>query len=182
MDQRDLARLLVKITGLLIMAYTLVLLPYHAAATLPFLQRPNVRSDWADLGLLEVAGIIIVPALIAIGVGLCLFLGSGRIVNRYLIPGGQDRPIQATDLRGVEEVAVAVLGFYFLADGLGDTVTYATQAISFTLQSGHGWPIPLTALAAGMKLVIGIALMLRSQVFVAVRRGLIALRPMARDR
>jgi hypothetical protein len=182
MDQRDLARLLVKITGLFIMAYALVLLPYHAGATLPFLQRPNAHSDWANLGLFEVAGIIIVPALIAIGAGLCLFLGSGRIVNRYLIPGGQDRPVQTPDLAGIEEVAVAVLGFYFLVDGLGNAVIYATQAISFTLQTGQWWPIPLSAFGAGMKLIIGIALMLRSHVFVAIRRSLVGLRPMARDR
>ena len=104
-------------------------------------------------------------------------------MNRYPIPGRQERPVQATDLAAIEEVAVATLGFYFLADGLSDTVTSGMWAISFTPPNrALGGPIPLTAFPVGLKLIVGIAFMLRSHVFVAIRRRLIAFHPMPRDR
>jgi hypothetical protein len=185
MDQRELARLLIKVAGLLVAVYALVILPYQITSVIGLLHQNASRDLWETIKLPSFWGMTISPAAISLALGLGLFFGSGRIVNHYVVTGPSDADAKAHQLQSLEEVAVAVLGLYLMVNGFIDAVRFVALLLydATTLRNSFGeilasqnldWMVSTAA-----RLVIGIALMLRGHALVALRRGLVGLRPMA---
>jgi hypothetical protein len=179
MAQRDVARLLVKIAGLLIVVYSMHVLPYQALTALVSLQQGSRSSSGIDSHLY--VGMTITPAVISIGLGLALFWSSGSIVNRLLSPTPEGAA-PGLDWRGIETVAIAVLGAYLFADALAELPAWL-DAIVRQIQEARSpqlglatrtwsWVVWSTAIAiAGvcMQLGIGVALMIWSKPLVSLR-------------
>lgn len=133
------------------------------------------------------AALLVFRFLIVLGAGLILFWSADIIVHRVVarqLPSSEPK----ADLRAVEEIALAILGFYLLAIGVpGLLFGLATQGpIIFKLivnRRAFG-DVYLFAnfIAPTTQIIIGVLFAFRSGWVVAVRRAIIGLRPMARDR
>lgn len=180
---RDLARLLVKIAGLLILVSAVTRVPGDFVWVL---------GGKASLDIWAVALMVFAPAAISVGVGALLFFCVDPIIDRALFTGSQTGSAQPADLRSFEEIAFAVLGLYIFSTGLTEAVYYwgrtdlyyqAVKSLSASVPALS--PPALSAsdfggfCAAALRLAIGIALMLAAHRFVALRRFLISLRPMS---
>ncbi|HXP74672.1 MAG TPA: hypothetical protein VN823_11050 [Stellaceae bacterium] len=186
MDQRELARLLIKVAGLLIAVYALIDLPYQIASVFGLFHQNTGRDLWEIIKIPTFWGMTISPAAISFGLGLSLFFGGGRIVNRYLVAGSSDVDARAGQLQGLEEVAVAVLGIYLLTGGLIDAARLIAQLLynAATLKNSFSEILAMSRsldwmISTAVRVAIGVALMLRGHALVALRRGLVGLRPMA---
>ena len=176
--ERNIARLLTKIAGLLLLIYGVLLVPGVLAA---FLEH---RRDAQNLVPFIAAAVI---ALIWISLGLGLLCGTRRIVDRTMFSEPQTGV--APDLRAIEEVAIAVLGLYLFATGITASVGEGVQLDFFyRLATANRQPISIPQneyagiAAAATRIILGLALFFLSRGVVALRRRLLSLRPMARDR
>jgi hypothetical protein len=121
----------------------------------------------------------IAPAGLSVAVGLALFWGSNRIVDRILVIPSVEPETSHALLPKLEEIVLAGLGFFFLADGLAELVYYFGKAELYTeFITGHHWrpvliflPENFGGLLAGVtRLVAGLALILWSRRAVEWRR------------
>ncbi len=178
MQQRDLARLLVKIAGLVIVVSALTDLPIAFG---------RVFASKYQENLFEVVAQTIAPAGLSILAGLVMYWGAGSIVDRVLLARGTSPIAPPTDFRAIEEIALAVLGIYVFSSGLAEGVYYWGKwdlFYRYAFENGYSAPpIPQTEFAgigaAATRLVVGTALFLWSRGIVGLRRCLIALRPTA---
>ncbi|WP_395678159.1 hypothetical protein [Inquilinus sp.] len=178
MPLRDIARLAIKIAGLIIIVVAVTDVPHLLAGMLP-LQPPMTVRD--------VVAMAFTPPAIAALIGLLMVWGAGRIADRLL--AGPAAPAQdgGLDLRGVEEVAIAAIGLYFVATGIADAVYYWGKIglyHRFITENALAMPVILEAdfggiLSAAARVVIGALLFLLSRGVVAMRRRLLSLRPLA---
>jgi hypothetical protein len=180
MSQTDLSRVLVKVAGLLLSVYALALLPYQALSAVAIVHTD--AAEWSTGQQSLAVAVTVTPTVINLALGLILFWCGGRIVNRHLPIEKEDRNTMASSLRGLEDVAIAVVGAYLLADGLGRLVPEIGELVSFANALPRRWAaIPLAAilglLGVAVQLAVGVGLMLRSDYVVAVRHRLIARRP-----
>jgi hypothetical protein len=124
LTRRDLTRLLVRIFGLLILAGAVVGLPlsiYSFSLYLTALAGTHTVHSWQDAALIGVSHFG--PFLAYTAVGLCLLWWSGGIVDRAsLAPERSESEslVVTSDLRNIEISLIAVLGLYFVADGLAE--------------------------------------------------------------
>ena len=177
MDQRELARLLIKIAGVVIAVWGISTLPYQATNVTFWLNQPIERA----ILLPQFWALTVVPGAICIAIGASLFLSGGSLAKR-LVPKSERSPPEAkSDWEQLEQVAVAVLGLYFVADSLSDLTQTAGIVLSNILQRMGGWwyivsTFVLSVLVDFIRLAIGIALMLRGHVLVSIRRGIVRMR------
>jgi hypothetical protein len=183
MDTRELARLLLKLFGLVVVISAIGQIPsllldlaLGLSASGPNVQRPDFMIAWS----FNCAG-----DLVTLIVGLIIVRFAGSIVNRSIVSGAGDAP-DDVGLSGIEDVAVAVLGFFFFALGLSGAVGQLIRELN-PIGSHFSWREFVQqqmsfAGEAWMRMLLGIVFMLRSRSLVAWRRGLVALRPLARDR
>ncbi len=121
---RDLTRLLVRIFGLMILASAVVGLPlsiYRFVVYLSALDGARAVYSWQDVAFIGAS--YFGPFVAYTAVGLCFLWWSGRIIDRVsLAPerGENEAVVESTDLRNIEISVVAVLGLYFVADGLAE--------------------------------------------------------------
>lgn len=176
--ERNLARLLTKIAGLLLLIYGVLLVPGVLAAF--FVD----RRDPQNLVPLVAAAVI---ALLWIILGLGLLYGTERIVDRTMFSEPQTGV--PSDLRAIEEIAIAVLGVYILVGGIAEAVREAAYLdLLYRLAAANRQAISIPQneyagiAAAATRIILGLALFFLSRGVVAVRRRILSLRPMARDR
>ena len=183
MHQRDLARLLIKIAGLLIVVNAVSRIPGDFAWLL---------GGKATLDAWAIALMVFAPAAISVGAGALMFFCVDPIVDRALFDRPREGAPPPADLRPFEEIAFAVLGLYILSTGLTEAVYYWGRADLYyrTLKDLSASvpamsPPALSAAdfggfcAATLRVVIGLSLMLYARRFVALRRWATALRPMS---
>ena len=178
---RSLSRLLVKVAGLVIVIHSMATLPRDAVSALAMMRRdtPGSLLDHIEMPLFW--GMTVFPTLISIALGLCLFWGAGYITNRHIVHHADGGGAMA-DSRAIEEVAVAVLGYYLIAVGLSDAVYDGVSLYGFLALSKTWEFMPpekiLNLVVDGVRTAIGIGLVLWAGGLVALRRGVIALRAM----
>src|SRR5258708_1029053 len=179
LTRRDLTRFLIRIFGLIILASPLVGLPlsiYSFVVYLRALDGARAVYSWQDVAFIGASSFGPFGAYTA--VGLCFLWWSGRIIDRAsLAPerGENEAVVESTDLRNIEISVVAVLGLYFVADGLAELCR-----VSLGLGQRYGidgslslfWHVDLPFFAEALvKLIIGISLVLGRGGTVAVLRG-----------
>jgi hypothetical protein len=179
LTRRDLTRLLVRIFGLIILASAVVGLPlsiYRFVVYLSALDGARAVYSWQDVAFIGAS--YFGPFVAYTAVGLCFLWWSGRIIDRAsLAPerGENEAVVESTDLRNIEISVVAVLGLYFVADGLAELCR-----VSLGLRQRYGidgslslfWHVDLPFFAEALvKLIIGISLVLGRGGTVAVLRG-----------
>jgi hypothetical protein len=168
LTRRDLTRLLVRIFGLIILASAVVGLPlsiYRFTVYLTALDGARAVYTWQDVAFIGAS--CFVPFLAYTAVGLCFLWWGGRVIDRAsLTPerGESEALVESTDLRNIEISVVAVLGLYFVADGLAELCR-----VSLGLGQRYGtdgslsllWHVDLPFFAEALaRLVIGISLVL----------------------
>lgn len=179
MTRRDLTRLLVRIFGLIIVANAAIGLPlsiYRFAAYLTALNEAHaVYTRW-DAALIGANYFGPFVAYAAVGLGFLWW--SRPIVDKAsLAPerGESEAPVESADLGNIEISVVAVLGLYFVADGLAELFRaglvlgqYYGIDGSRSLFWRSEFPFFAEALA---RMAIGISLVLSRGGTVAVLRG-----------
>lgn len=113
----EISRIVLRALGGLIAAraaFDLVTQLYTLAAY-DFIGRQAGPSQGAHAGLIA---LYFMPSMAFLGLGLLLILVTPRLVRRF----GRAEPSEQTEIniRAIENVFVAVLGLYFLADGLAE--------------------------------------------------------------
>ena len=179
LTRRDLTRLLVRVFGLLILAGAVVGLPlsiYSFTLYLNALAEAHAVSTWPDVAL--IGANYFGPFLAYTAVGLCFLWWGGRIIDRAsLAPerAESEALLESSDLRNIEISLIAVLGLYFVADGLAELCR-----VSFGLGRRYAmdgsvsffWQLDSPFLAETLiKLVIGMSLLLGRGWTAALLRG-----------
>ncbi|HEY4163042.1 MAG TPA: hypothetical protein VGM59_08265 [Dongiaceae bacterium] len=100
MSLRDLARLAMKIAGLVIIVSALSTLPYSLGRLIAETHYP---------GTLPLILMTIAPAGLSVAVGLALFWGSNRIVDRILVIPSVEPETSHALLPKLEEIVLAGL-------------------------------------------------------------------------
>jgi hypothetical protein len=163
---------------LIILASAVVGLPLSISRFTVYLTALNAARTvytWWDAALIRVN--FFGPFLAYAAVGLCFLWCSGPIIDKAsLAPerGESAAPIESADLANIEISVVAVLGLYFVADGLAELCRaglglgqrYGIDGLSLFWRLD--FPFFAEALA---RLVIGISLVLGRGGIVAALRG-----------
>lgn len=113
-NYNDLTRLLIKISGAVIIIFVLISIPGYVAFY--FSLRLEDDSFW----LFFIYSII--PVIIPIGGGLLMLYFPGMIANK-LINGSQSEVIAEHDIEPIQSIAFGVLGLYLLFRVISD-LTY----------------------------------------------------------
>jgi hypothetical protein len=176
---RDVARLLVKLAGLIVIAWTLIGLPGS-------LERALVSLGKSPVDPVLLITLALAPAAVSLVGGLAMFWGSGLVVDRALLAPGRrtGEPAAVIDLRALEEIAFSVIGVIVLVDGLAECVYYWAKLDLFyryiAMRAYVDRPIPQTEFAgisAGVtRVLLGLALIFLSRGLVTLRRRVLALR------
>jgi dipeptide/tripeptide permease len=115
MTQRDLARLLVKFAAIVIFATAFTALPEWLMQELRSPDRP------AALKLIWMA---FAPASVSMLAGLAMYWWAEPLVEGTLVGKNPVGAPADMDLRAFEEIALTVLGVYFLTSGLAEGLYY----------------------------------------------------------
>jgi hypothetical protein len=179
MTRRDLLRLLVRIFGLIILVSAVVGLPwsiYGFVHELSFFKTANAIFTWRDFIFLVARDFG--PFVAYAAVGVCfLWFSEPTIEWASPAPEWGEALVESADLQNITISLIAVLGLYFLADGLaelcrvgfGEIIYYPLRGQPSLIWDG-GTIVPLVQ--ASMKFVIGIALVLgRGGAVAALRQG-----------
>lgn len=178
MHQQEIARMLVKILGLVVVAYALIGLPQDIVLTIGMLgfgRGTGVPSLATAIRMPQFWGMSFAPFVIYVVIGLSLFWWSGRIVDHIVIRT-QPNATDSTDYRTFEEIAIAVLGAYFLAEGLADMARWAGAELGDAIRNHRAfgqyiWSAQFGIISGGgMRIIIGVVLTIGSRGFVAFRR------------
>lgn len=122
MTRRDLRRLLVRVFGVLILASAVAGLPlgiYSFTLYLNALAGTHAVSTWRGVALIGASHFG--PFLAYTSFGPCCLWWGGRIVDRASLERGESEAlVESSDLGNMEISLIAVLGLYFVADGLAE--------------------------------------------------------------
>jgi hypothetical protein len=182
MNQRDLARLLVKIAAL---AIIIAAFETQSEMLARLIGGTSHKSDLAILGL------SFTPVSFALFAGLGLFWWAGPLVDRTLVRPSSDDKTAPFDLRGFEEIALTVLGVYVLVAGLAQGAYYWAKWWGYNdlLVLTGGVPrVPLPPdqlaglFAAGTRIILGTVLIFASRGLVTFKRRVLILRTIAPGR
>ncbi len=136
MTRRDLTRLFIKVFGLLILMSTAITLPSTIYGFELQMKAWVAARVVYDLPSLVMASIYqFGPIAIYTALGLSFMWWSGRIVDRAGQAPQDDRlPMASADLKNIEVSLVAVIGLYFLADGVAELCRFAfSQGFNYAL-------------------------------------------------
>ena len=178
MTQRDLAKLLVKIAAIVIFATAFTALPESIMQVM--------RSPDRPAGL-KLIGMALAPSSISILAGFAMYWWAGPLVDRTLLGTNPEDALVEMDLRGFEEIALTVLGVYIVTSGLAEGFYYWGKwyGLRGVIESLYGQKYYLPSaefgglLAAGTRIVVGLALIAFSRGFITLKRRLLTLRTMA---
>src|SRR5438552_6077013 len=151
MDTKDLTAVSLKVTGLVILAYSVFQLPRYFIPT-----AGSISSSFTG-SLLEAAAALALPAI----VGLLLWLFPATVTNK--IVSGHKLSEATFGVPQLERVALSVLGIWLVASGLGDII-YNLSAVFFIQREYPTEQLPprvyVGAIASAAKVVIGVAIAL----------------------
>lgn len=180
MTRRDLARLFVKVFGLLLLLQAVIRLPvgiYRFGMRLTAWDIARVAYDSSHLVMAAIYDFA--PSAIYAVLGVSLIWWSGRIVDRAnrTAPENQARMLPA-DLKYIETSLVAVIGLYFFVEGFiglcefgfSQSIVYSashTATLKDTWTNVTIFQIP-TLLEIVTRMTIGVALVLGRGAMVAL--------------
>ena len=117
MDSRSISAILLKVTGLVLVLYSISQLPGYFPLT-------GRGYDFSIAETLATAGIALGPPAL---LGLILWFFPGTLVNKIVTPASSENvPV---DGRSLELVALTVVGVYLVADGFIGAVRDAVLLI-----------------------------------------------------
>jgi len=156
MDTKTLSATLLKVAGLVVLAWVAVQLPSY----FPLAIDPYAPRSLADGAL--AASIALAPMAL---LGAVFWFFPGSITNRILFRSGEkDAPVAVAD---VERVALTVLGVYLVVHGIVDVVYNAITVINVhrsTLEPKSLPPITIAGIAASaLEALLGACLALRAR-------------------
>jgi hypothetical protein len=120
MDHRDLTRLLIKVSGAIIIAVAISSLPAYISAGVGALE----TSRFAFFT------VAIFPLILPLLVGIFMMAFPGIVANR-LIGSEKVLELSATLLDQLERVAIGLLGIYLLFRAVSDLVLHVTKLLWF---------------------------------------------------
>ena len=121
MTRRDLTRLFVKLFGLILVLFAIVPLLNNIVGFILVLKSShanNIIYTWQTVAFM--AASLFIPLTVQVAVGLCFIRWNGRIVDKVSPPAEKDEIVETADLRNIEITLVAVLGLYFIAEGIAE--------------------------------------------------------------
>jgi hypothetical protein len=171
-SHRDLARLLVKIAGLVVIVSALSDLPTNLSRL--------ITAD-ASASVLAMSLMTFGPASISICAGLIMIWGAGNITDHLLyLPSTRpdNGPLAFAE---IEEIAVSLLGLYLVANGLaealyywGKTELYYDYVVAHAYSGQKIAPAEFGGLiAGGVRVAIGLALFFGNRGLISLRRKLV---------
>ncbi|MDO8421016.1 MAG: hypothetical protein Q7S99_02535 [Parvibaculum sp.] len=168
MNYRDLSRLMLKLLGLFIIASALARIPLSILA----LQIKTTHLTWT-IWLIGYA----LPLTTVLLFGLILFRADKRITNTFITEVGAEELATGINYTRIEEILIALLGFYFIADALPHTLVVTGQYIALYSASGPT-TIPSFSTIANqlIALIIGILLVVGSRGLALWRHRFLSLR------
>ncbi len=126
MNYHDLTRLLIKIMGLFILAWSI---------TQTFLNVGYSIFSYQQYGLALLLGGYVIPSILAIIVGLILFLGDRRLANRVVSLTGDSAQNGRLDFHRLEQIGIALLGLYLSINGMKMLIGISAHQILSDTQS-----------------------------------------------
>ncbi len=174
MNYHDLTRLLIKIMGLFILAWSI-----SSGA----LSMGTVVWSYRDHGIAYPLGFIIIPIFIALAIGGVLFLGDRRIANAIVFQTSDDDDAAKTDFRRLEQIGIALLGLYLTAMALKSLLGISVSTIGALLREQDP---RLTSsysylLEYSFQLGIGLAIFLCSNGIATLRQRILEFRDTVRN-
>jgi hypothetical protein len=171
--------LLVKIFGVIILVSAVIGLPLSTdgfVVRLSIWNSAHVHYTWRDVAFVGAGHFG--PFVVYMAVGLCFLWWSGRIIDRVgFAPerGETEALAESSDLRNMEISLVAVVGLYFLADGLAELCRVSLgEAIRYPLVGSPSlfWNVEIGFIVEALvKIIVGILLVLGRGGTVAVLRS-----------
>jgi hypothetical protein len=174
MNPNDISRLLLRVTGLFAIAYTITIIPLEFEAAVLWTSRgqpaPAVQVPSS-------AFISVVPLLVALAIGgLLWWAGRPRTSDH--------RKTTQIGLKNIEEIAVFALGIFFAGSGLVRFIGIAINVFANDVRVHY--PLTVSELLAYpsisygiVQLLVGIPLVVGHRGIVALRHKINSLRPMA---
>ena len=169
MSRREVARLLVKVSGIAILAVALARLPGDIRAFgdhLDFLTIQGVFGDGEAIAIAASSSLLPFAIMLISGLGIVWISGHFMTAVRS----------DWIYFRRLETILVAVIGVYFLADGLSDSIRWLALMVSFII----AYDRPFTDLFSphagdfhvrgGVKLIVGFFVIIGRKGIVAARR------------
>jgi hypothetical protein len=175
MDLRDLARIIIRGTGLVIIILAINRVPYELVS----LFGTNVM--WMPRPLLGL--LLLTPAIASIIAGLVLVAYAEKIVSRAFGSKLENELGGSAYLLALEEVAVITLGIYIIAMAISDSAYYLYLSLLNTKDARSAIPQPRdigVAYVFATRFLVGIVLLLGSRGLVILRHRLTQYRPMKR--
>jgi len=182
MNQRDLARLLVKIAAIVIIVSAF---DNQSDMLARLIGSISHKSGWAVIGL------SFTPVSLSIFAGLAMFWWAGPLVDRTLVARSPDENHAAVDLRGFEEIALTILGVYVLIAGLSEGAYYWAKWWGYNdllVVTGGATTVPVPRdelgglFAAATRIILGTVLILASRGLVTFKRWILTLRVISPSR
>lgn len=165
----EITRLLLRALGALfvaVAAYDLSIQLY-TISSFDFIRHQVGESDSVHSGLLL---LYFLPRAIFLALGLALLFLAPRLVQRFShLPAIEQNEL---NLRAIENTLVAVLGLYFLADGMVLLARLAFDIAFFAFAPQASRSVGSELFAIGAKFAIGWILILRNQGVAALRHHL----------
>lgn len=119
MDYKDLSNLLIRISGLLIIVYTIVNIPHYFIG---YYSAQNFFGNQAS-DLIAFLSSVVAPVIFSIIIGLFLFAFPKAVTNKLVVGTSKESDI---DLNGITTAAYSVIGVYFIAFAVADLLYWAS--------------------------------------------------------
>lgn len=179
MSLRDIARLLVKFAGLIVIVNALINFPSLWVRALEYTGKNPVS-------FFQISTMSVAPTLVSLGAGLLMYWGSDRVTDRFLVDKAHG--IDENNFRAIEEIALAIFGIYQLTNGIADEVYFLARYNVYHKFSGlnPNYSAITQSEFAGIcigwvRIVIGVALFSLSRGVATLRRRILSLRSLGRD-
>jgi hypothetical protein len=147
MDIRGIAAVLLKVTGLVLIAVSVTQLPGYFPVSFE-------GDSWEPSVALTMAAITMGPVVL---LGVALWFFPGAISNK--IVSASEAKASNDDLMGLQAIAIATLGLYLVAHGVADLAYHVVTTIQLQRQNPGYDFIPATVLggtvAAVAQVIIG---------------------------
>jgi hypothetical protein len=176
MDLRDLARIIIRVAGLIILVLAVSKLPYGVLSALGTNSAPVPRFVLSLVALM--------PAIASILGGLTLVASAEAIANRAFVSKHNEISPDAKNTYALEEVSVFAIGIYIITTAISDGSYYLYILLISSDNANGNTPRPMYVgliYAFIVRFFLGVLLLMGSRSIVAFRHQLLRLRPMRDD-
>lgn len=173
MDLKDLARIIIRGAGLVIIILAINRLPYSVVSLL------GSNATWIPRPLWAL--VVFAPAIASIIGGLVLVGSAENIVSRAFSSERQNGSVDSNYLFALEEVAVVTLGIYIISVTVSDSAYYLYTMLLSSSNTRSIDPKPFDFGAVywfATRIVCGVILLFGSHGVVILRHRLTEFRPM----